>query len=573
MDPTGVTYTPISTNGTNAAQNITANFTQAGTYHFTVTITDTGSLSTTSSVTVTVNQTLTSITVTPGSLTVAGGNSQQFTATGYDQFSAVMNPEPTFSWNTTGGGTITAGSFTASQVGGSYTITAAVGSISGMAGVNVVPTIYSTSGVYYVTVSSAAENIWVGSAGVGSPTYTIPLTSLPSLTFNGDTNNDNLTVDYSGGDPIPSSGLTFNGGSAINALTIIGTAAADTITVNPTNTTVNGDPITYSNLQSLAINGGAGADVITQYAANIALTISPTSADTLNVNVGTFSIPAPASTFAPYPLAALSIASGSTVSLQSSSNADRTVLILGANPSIASTGTLDLGSNDMIVQNGDLPTVTAYLAQGRNGGVNGPWTGTGITSSAAAVSPILTALGSELNDTNAFGANSMTFNPATSTYVPATLSGQTLVSAFDGQPVSDGAVLVKYTSVGDTDLSGVVDATDYLMVDNAFNYNQSNPSTPIAGWANGDFNYDGLINGDDYTLIDNAFNSQSQSEPLTAVHPLAEVADASTTTPPHSATASAVVSPSPPLSPADSDDTLLKRRHRSLVQTIEQLED
>ena len=71
------------------------------------------------------------------------------------------------------------------------------------------------------------------------------------------------------------------------------------------------------------------------------------------------------------------------------------------------------------------------------------------------------------------------------------------VGTFDGQPVADGAVLVKYTSVGDTDLSGVVDATDYLMVDNAFNYNQSNPSTPIAGWANGDFNYDGLINGDD----------------------------------------------------------------------------
>jgi hypothetical protein len=569
MDPTGVTYTPTSTNGTNAAQNITANFTQAGTYHFTVTITDAGSLSSTSSVTVTVNQTLTSITVTPGSLTLAGGKSQQFTATGFDQFSAVMNPEPTFSWNTTGGGTITGGSFAAAQVGGSYTITAAVGPVSGTAGVNVVPTVYSTSGVYYVAASSATENIWVGSAGVGNPTYTIPFTSLPSLTFNGDTNNDNLTVDYSGGDPIPSGGLAFNGGSAVNALTIIGTSSADTITVSPTNTTVNGDPITYSNLQSLAINGGAGADVITQSAANIALTISPTSADTLDVNAGTFSIPAPASAFDPYPLAALNIAGGSTVSLQSSNKANRTVLILGANPSIASTGTLDLGSNDMIVQNGDLPTVTAYLAQGRNGGVNGPWTGSGITSSFAAASPTLTALGSEVNDTNAFGADSMTFNPATSTYVPATLSGQPLVSTFDGQPVADGAVLIKYTSVGDADLSGVVDATDYLMVDNTFNYNQSNPSAPIAGWANGDFNYDGLINGDDYTLIDNTFNSQNQSEQMAAVHPLAEVADVSTTSPPHSIAASAVVSSQP----TNSDDTLLKRRHRSLVQTIEQLED
>jgi hypothetical protein len=117
-----------------------------------------------------------------------------------------------------------------------------------------------------------------------------------------------------------------------------------------------------------------------------------------------------------------------------------------------------------------------------------------------------------------------------------------------------------------------VDATDYLMVDNAFNYNQSNQSALISGWANGDFNYDGLINGDDYTLIDNTFNSQNHSEPMTAVHPLPEVADASTTTPPHSIAVSAV-SPQSPLSPADSDDTLLKRRHRSIVQTIEQLED
>jgi hypothetical protein len=30
----------------------------------------------------------------------------------------------------------------------------------------------------------------------------------------------------------------------------------------------------------------------------------------------------------------------------------------------------------------------------------------------------------------------------------------------------------------------------------------------MTGWANGDFNYDGVIDGSDYTLIDNAFNTQ-----------------------------------------------------------------
>ena len=30
----------------------------------------------------------------------------------------------------------------------------------------------------------------------------------------------------------------------------------------------------------------------------------------------------------------------------------------------------------------------------------------------------------------------------------------------------------------------------------------------MTGWFNGDFNYDGVVNGSDYTLIDNAFNTQ-----------------------------------------------------------------
>ena len=79
-------------------------------------------------------------------------------------------------------------------------------------------------------------------------------------------------------------------------------------------------------------------------------------------------------------------------------------------------------------------------------------------------------------------------------------SGNTLVTTFDGQTVSNTDVLVKYTYYGDTDLSGVVDSSDYIAIDNGFN-NQ------LTGWNNGDFNYDGMINGDDYALIV-AYNSQ-----------------------------------------------------------------
>ena len=62
---TGTPPAPVSfsANGTNAAKNTTATFIQAGNYSFQVTITDAGGLSATSSVNVTVNQTLTAITV------------------------------------------------------------------------------------------------------------------------------------------------------------------------------------------------------------------------------------------------------------------------------------------------------------------------------------------------------------------------------------------------------------------------------------------------------------------------------------------------------------------------------
>jgi hypothetical protein len=185
-----------------------------------------------------------------------------------------------------------------------------------------------------------------------------------------------------------------------------------------------------------------------------------------------------------------------TLSLANSSTA--TVSPHGANPTsllqldhLSFTGSfgghwqgkLDLSDNDMVVHGGSLTNITDQIAQGRNSGA-APWTGSnGITSSTAAANPTTMALGVEVNDNG---------------------HGTALVSTFDGQPVSDGDILVKYTLVGDTNLDGVINASDYLAIDNGF-------QNDMTGWQNGDFNYDGVINGDDYTLIDNAYNTQTAS--------------------------------------------------------------
>ena len=111
-----------------------------------VTIRDAGGLSVVSSVSVTVNQTLTTITVTPASASVAINATQQFTATAVDQFNAAMSA--TYAWTVSGGGTInSSGLFTAGgTAGGPYTMTATSGGKSGTASVTVTSS-ESTRGV------------------------------------------------------------------------------------------------------------------------------------------------------------------------------------------------------------------------------------------------------------------------------------------------------------------------------------------------------------------------------------------------------------------------------------------
>ncbi len=146
-------------------------------------------------------------------------------------------------------------------------------------------------------------------------------------------------------------------------------------------------------------------------------------------------------------------------------------------------GKLDINDNTLIVHNTSTAAANAELVQLTNQlheGSAGNWHGSaGITSSVAATQTN-TAIGIELNDNG---------------------SGSTFFSTFAGQAVTNTDILLAYTYYGDANLDGVVNGSDYTLIDNGFN-------NGLTGWHNGDFNYDGVVNGDDYTLIDNAFNTQ-----------------------------------------------------------------
>lgn len=165
----------FSVNGTNAAKNVTATFSKIGAYTFKVTITDSGGLSISRTVSVNVTQAQTSIAVSPSLASLGGGGTQQFSATAYDQFGAAMAVQPSFTWAVTGGtGTINAaGLYTSLSTGTLATITATTGAFNSTAQVGVVSSPWSSQDIGSVglpgtaydngstfTIKSSGADIW-----------------------------------------------------------------------------------------------------------------------------------------------------------------------------------------------------------------------------------------------------------------------------------------------------------------------------------------------------------------------------------------------------------------------------
>ena len=91
-------------------------------------------------------------------------------------------------------------------------------------------------------------------------------------------------------------------------------------------------------------------------------------------------------------------------------------------------------------------------------------------------------------------------------YGPAGLIATNFVSIPTATPLVGTEILSRVTYWGDADMNGLIDGTDYALIDTGFN-------TSLNGWFYGDFDYTGTVDGTDYALIDNAFNNQGA--PLT----------------------------------------------------------
>jgi hypothetical protein len=363
---------------------------------------------------------------------------------------------------------------------------------------------------FYLSANGTTLNIWQNAPapGSGAPTQSVGIAGLTSVQITAGSGS-RLTLDLSDGDSLGSLPIAFNSSSA-GRLSLIGTDTTDSMQVAGNSLTVDGTPISYSGVSSIAINAAAGQATLTQTQQPTAtVNFNGSGADLLVVQSGVFtfsgaigaanltvddeaSVVFTASTGAGITtrqLAMLNISSGAKAEVAPAVIHTNRLLIELGKLVIAGTGQLDLQNNDMLIHNGNINQVTALVAQGRNGG-SGLWRGDGIDSSAVAAGTTgLLALGAILNK-SAGGT-------------PLYGSG-TALGLFDGVNASATDVLVKYTYAGDANLNGRVDGSDFSQIDNG-------NIARLTGWTSGDFNYSGTVDGGDYALIDDAMANQAAS--------------------------------------------------------------
>jgi autotransporter-associated beta strand protein len=139
--------------------------------------------------------------------------------------------------------------------------------------------------------------------------------------------------------------------------------------------------------------------------------------------------------------------------------------------SITGNGVLDVNNNHIIITYGSsdpIATIVGYLKAGYNGGAwNGPG---GIDTSA----PLM--------------VNGLKYGVGYADGNDHVLAG-----------LSSGQIEVAYTLLGDANLDGLVNGSDFNIL--AANFNQS-----VTGWDQGDFNYDGLVNASDFNDLAANFN-------------------------------------------------------------------
>jgi len=592
--PTGATTPSFSVNGTAAANDSTATFYQAGNYTLQVTITDpTSGLSTLSTVTVTVQQTLAGISISPTTAKVTDGSTKQFTAAAVDQFGQSMATQPSFTWSIVSGGIgsiSTSGLYTAPVAGtGTATVQAASGTFTSQAAV----TVANVGNAYFYPTQAGWDRagVWQGLSGSdGGTGYTSPAgsTVLIAKNPNGGTLRDpyllfNISNTAFAGDTINSVTLTFNA-AALNqtgpvAFGVYGmtntswgatTADPSPAPTYPGSTEIgttqnvgavqgNYSSYTYSlgnaitnttnGLLSLELNSPGVTSQETGIEIDNALN-TPGADPVITVN---YTVNQPAwlgsGSLATYSYAThiLTVTGATTIigdpgTDQPIIQANGSAAVVTINPATAlqiHIGGLSLtnGASMIVSSLGSARTATNHrvLVLGNAGATTAPLLNIDSTSRLNLNDNDLVDHDGSLSAVTAllksgFNAGAGYWNG--NGIASSNAAAGTLTTLGSGQPAAAGTFDNETVSTSDVEVRYTYygDATLDGHVDGS-DYSKIDNGfvNHLTGFGNGDFNYDGVVDGSDYTLIDNAFNAQAASLAAQVAVPAAELATVATT--------------------------------------------
>jgi hypothetical protein len=235
----------------------------------------------------------------------------------------------------------------------------------------------------------------------------------------------------------------------------------------------NGVQPSFTGITALNVTDTASGSVLNfNGPLTLPITLLNCGTSTINVNSGVLTLAgAPGGNVV---LGTLNILAGGGAAMAVSPTNTVTGFVLDS-LSIASTGQLDVGNNQLFINYGSaadpIVSISLWIQSGYAGG---PWNGYGIISTAAKTHPLY-ALG----------------------YADA---------ADPGNPakLASGQIEILYTLLGDANLDGEINGEDFVLMSDSFN------DYVTAGWDRGDFNYSNTVNGNDFTLLSNNFNQWSQ---------------------------------------------------------------
>jgi len=182
---------------------------------------------------------------------------------------------------------------------------------------------------------------------------------------------------------------------------------------------------------------------------------------------------------------AVTVDSGAKLQLLSN---DAPITVASLKVDTTTNSTVDLGNNTLFIDYGSGPdpisSIVADITSGFNGGA---WNGAGINSSIAAS------------------------NNSTPGNLQYGIGYADSADVGDPAGVPSGEIELRYTLLGDANLDGKVNGSDFTLMATHFNDAVTN------GWDEGDFNYSGTVNGDDFVLLADNFNQYaSESSPAAA---------------------------------------------------------